>query len=293
VGRRVAVIGGGNTAFDAARTARRAGAEVVVLYRRSQDEMPATESEVNEALAEGVRIEYLVAPLRLDRVDGRPLVLTSSRMELAEPDRSGRRGPVRIPGSNFALDVDTVIAAVSHEPDWGGLEAVDHAGMFWAEADMIGDGLWAGGDVLGLGIAGHAIHEGRRAAETVHTHLCGLPPPPSDERRPAGPADILFELFPRLRRAEPGRLLAAEALGRPEAEVHLGLGEEEFLTEASRCLSCGSCFGCELCAMYCTLTCFHRVDEPEPGAYYALSLDRCVECGKCIEVCPCGYLEVG
>ncbi len=293
VGRSVAVIGGGNTAVDAARTARRAGAEVVVLYRRSRVEMPAIESEVDEALAEDVRIEFLVAPLRLERRDGTPLALTVSRMQLGEPDESGRRRPAPLPGSDFALEVETVIAAVSQEPGWEGLDGLSHGS--WLSADeggAVGDGLWAGGDVLGLGIAGDAVYHGRRAAEALHARLRGLPAPTEDERRLAEPDDILFELHPERQRAEPARLLPAEALRSPGAEVSLGIGEEQFLAETARCFSCGSCFGCEQCSMYCTLPCFSRLDQPAPGAHYSLSLDCCEECGKCVEVCPCGYLEV-
>ena len=293
VGRSVAVIGGGNTAVDAARTARRAGADVVILYRRSRDEMPAIGTEVEEALEEGVRILFLAAPVALERREDAPLALTAQRMRLGEPDASGRRRPVPIADSEFEIPVDTAVAAVSQEPKWEGLEGLREEG--WLEADESGavaHALWGGGDVLGLGIAGIAVSNGRLAAEALHARLRGLSTPAADERPPAGPDDILLDFHPKTSRARSARLPASEGLRQPDAEVCLGITEEQFTLEVSRCLSCGSCFGCEQCWMYCTPLSFTRLDEVAPGAYFSLSLEQCLECGKCVEVCPCGFLDL-
>jgi len=94
-------------------------------------------------------------------------------------------------------------------------------------------------------------------------------------------------------RNRPGRLPGEQWLAHPEAEIHLGLSEEQALQEAGRCLSCGSCFGCERCWMYCAHGCFSRLDEVRPGAYFALTPDACRACGKCVDLCPCGYLDGG
>ncbi len=293
VGRSVTVIGGGNTAVDAARTARRTGAAVTILYRRSREEMPAIDSEVEDALEEGVRIELLVAPVRLEQRDGGvSLALTVERMRLGEPDASGRRRPVPIPGSEFELATNTVIAAVSQVPRWHGLEEVADDG--WLVVDGKGavcNGLWAGGDVLGLGIVGDAVLQGRRAAEAVHARLRGLPEPNADGRPPVMADEILIDFYPARPRARSGHLTAAEALHAPQAEVNTGVSEEQFLEEVARCFSCGSCFGCEQCWMYCTALSFARLEERAPGRYFSLSLDSCLECGKCIDVCPCRFLR--
>ena len=294
VGRRVAVIGGGNTAMDAARTARRAGADVVILYRRTRDEIPAHELELEEALEEGVQIQFLVAPVSVAQGDrAGELTLTAARMELGEPDESGRRRPLRIEGSEFEMPVDTVIAAVSQEPLWDGLGELEVAGRLTTDTrGGAGPGLWSGGDVLEPGVAGTAIADGRRAAEALNALLRGLPLPVEAERSPVESDDVLPYFHANAPRASSLRLRPDERLSRPQAEVALGISEEEFIAEASRCFSCGSCFGCEQCWMYCTPLCFTRLEDVAPGDYFTLSLEACEECGKCIEVCPCGYLEV-
>jgi len=292
VGATVAVIGGGNTAVDAARTARRAGAEVTIVYRRSREEMPAIVAEVEEALTEGVALLLLSAPVRVERRDG-SLVLTVVRMELGEPDASGRRRPVAVAGAESELPVDTVIAAVSQEPAWSGLEELQRDG--WLAPDSTGaitDGVWGGGDVIELGICGTAIAHGRRAAEALQARLRGLPEPPPESRPPIGPAALRLDAYPPAARAEAARLAPDDAVRLPNAEVSFGIDEEQLLTEVSRCFSCGSCFGCEQCWMFCTVLSYDRLADPAPGAYFSLSLDQCLECGKCVEVCPCGFLEV-
>ncbi len=310
LGRRVVVVGGGDTAVDAARTARRAGSDVTILYRRAREEMPADEAEIDEALAEGVRIDLLTSPVEIKRNDGRMVGLVALRNELGEPDGSGRRRPVPVAGSEHDILADAVIAAVSQEPDWLGLEAFCGDGR-WLVSDDIGridDDVWAGGDVLGLGIAGMAIFHGRRAAETVHADLRGTHPGAGapgaaaihDERDgadsgsqvPIGADRLRMDLYAPRPPAEPEHLPVEAALADAQAEVGLRLTEEQFLAEVERCLSCGKCFGCEHCFMYCTPLCFSRVEEAEPGSYFALALEQCEECGKCVEICPCGFLEL-
>ena len=278
LGERVAVVGGGNTALDAARTARRTGAQVTVLYRRSSAEMPATLHEVEEARQEGIRFDFLVMPVAVEREDGRPRSLVLRCVELGKPDESGRRRPVPVPGSDFEMPVDAVIAAIAQEPDW--TQDTDD----WR--------LWAGGDMIGAGLAGVAIAQGRRAAETAHAHLTGLDPPPAQPRQQIGSEALRLDRYESRPAVTPDRLPVALALTDQEAEVNYGITEAQFLAEVERCLSCGSCFGCQQCWMYCTASCFTSVAEAAPGTYFTLSLDECRECGKCIEVCPCGYLEV-
>ena len=292
LGARVAVVGGGNTAIDAARTARRGGADVTLVYRRSREEMPASPHEVVEAEEEGVAFLFLAAPVGVEPASDGSLVLRASRMELGEPDESGRRRPVPIPGSALELEVDSVIAAVSQEPVWEGLEELHDGGRLAADAmGWVQGDVWAGGDVRNLGIAGEAIVQGRHAAETMHARLRGLPEPELDERPPIGPDEILFGFHEPAERATPTRVPPGERLQNPGLEVTRGLTRDEVLREANRCMSCGSCFGCEQCSMFCNAQCYTRVDEAGPGSYFTLSLDACEECGKCVEVCPCGFLQ--
>jgi len=296
LGSRVVVIGGGNTAMDAARTARRSGAEVTVLYRRSREEMPAIASEVDDAAEEGVHFEFLAAPLQVDRAsDGTLLGITACRMRLGEPDASGRRSPLAIEGSEFKLPADSVVAAVSQSPVIDGFETLDHQGSWFqvSEGGLIKHDILAGGDVLGLGIAGNAIVQGRRAAERLHQQLQGTgdagPQVAGDKAIDSG--RIKFESKLSVPAARQPRLPVQARISQPTAEVTGTIGEETFLAEVERCYSCGSCMGCEQCTMFCTPGCFTRLEEVGPGTYFTLALDNCEECGKCIEVCPCGFLE--
>jgi NADPH-dependent glutamate synthase beta subunit-like oxidoreductase/ferredoxin len=294
LGERVAVVGGGNTAVDAARAARRGGSRVTLLYRRTRGEMPAVAGEVDEALEEGVELVELVAPVAVLREAGGLRGLRLQRMRLGTPDPSGRRRPEPIPGSEHELAVDAVIAAVSQEPDWEGLDGLRPAGG-WIPADgygVVADGVWAGGDARGLGIAGLAISQGRLAAESVHARLRGLPDPAQAESGSRPLAQVRAAFYETLPRTDVPHLPPAERLARPDAEVVATVDEASFLREASRCLSCGSCFGCQHCWMYCNPGGYTRIDEVAPGTYFALDLGACEGCGKCIEVCPCGFLSV-
>jgi formate dehydrogenase major subunit len=297
LGERVVVVGGGNTAMDAARCARRAGAEVTILYRRTREEMPAIEHEIDEALEEDIELMQLSCPTRIERSgDGLLTGVVVQKMQLGEPDASGRRRPIPIEGSEFRLPVNSVIEAVSQTPVLEGLEALDHDGS-WLVGDAggeLGSNILAGGDALGLGIAGNAIVQGRRAAEELHARLSGIErvPPPEEVNPEIGPEQVLFESKPLTDAVHEQRLSGASRIDLGMQEFSGTISEQQFLREVERCFSCGSCFGCEQCFMYCTAGCFTKVEEVKPGMYFSLNLDQCQECGKCVEVCPCGFLEV-
>jgi NADPH-dependent glutamate synthase beta subunit-like oxidoreductase/Pyruvate/2-oxoacid:ferredoxin oxidoreductase delta subunit len=297
LGSRVVVVGGGNTAIDAARVAKRSGAEVTVLYRRSRAEMPAVDFEIEDALEEGVNLVLLAAPVRIERTtDGKPDSLIACRMRLGEPDSSGRCRPLRVPDSEFRLPLDSLIAAVSQAPVLQGLDALNHEGD-WLVADAsgaVGHDVLAGGDVLELGIAGSAIMQGRMAAEQVFSRLRGIQNdiPMDDSLSGVGSDQVKFDSKPESDAVRGSRLAGDIRITMGSAEVVSTISEEQFLAETERCFSCGSCFGCEQCSMFCTSGCFTKVDEVMPGMYFTLALDECKECGKCVEVCPCGFLEV-
>lgn len=286
LGKQVVVVGGGNTAMDAARTARRLGAATTVLYRRTRDEMPAIEEEVEDAHAEGVEFVFLASPVRIVREGTGILAVEAQRMRLDAPDETGRRRPVPIPGECLRLPADSVIAAVSQEPDWTDLDDLRDA--------TSGDGVFRGGDVRALGIAGAAIAHGRQAAEAAHARLRGGEPVPvRDDRAAIATGEVKPEFYASREPVAPPRTSVAERLADPERETVATLGEEQFLAEVSRCFSCGLCFGCQHCWTYCNALGFARILEPAPGAYFAIALDRCESCGKCVDLCPCGYLSPG
>jgi NADPH-dependent glutamate synthase beta subunit-like oxidoreductase len=178
IGKKVAVIGGGNVAVDVARSALRLGAKgVEIYYRRSRREMPAIPEEVEEAIREGVKIHFLASPIKIIGKGGRAAGMECIRMKLAEPDKTGRRKPVPITGSNFNVQADTVIAAIGQRVDRRALKELDtnqdgtvRVNPETGETSM--KGVFAGGDVVtGPGWAIDAIAAGKKGAESIHRHL--------------------------------------------------------------------------------------------------------------------------
>jgi ferredoxin len=249
--------------------------------------------EIEDAQAEGVAIQFLAAPLAILREAGRVAGVQVQRMVLGEADASGRRAPEPVPGDTYDLPATTVIAAVSQRPDWSGLE-----GLFPApgatrpdSSGRIAEGVWGGGDAAGLGTVTRAIGQGRRAAEGLHAQLRGRPAPGPDPRQLVTSETMHLDYYAGGERARAGASSIESRFDDPTAEIQAGLGNEQFLAEIGRCLSCGSCMGCGNCWMYCNAHSYARSDTPQPGAYFIFNQTHCEGCAKCIEVCPCGYLS--
>jgi len=189
VGERVAVIGGGNVAVDSARTALRLGAkEVSIIYRRSRDEMPANPYEIKEAEGEGVRIQFLVAPKRILGQNEHVTGLECIKMELGEPDETGRRAPKPVEGSEFSIPVDTVILAIGEAPDLSFLPKeieINEGNTIAVEpfsVETSQPGVFAGGDcVSGPATVIEAIVAGKKAAEYIHQYLRNEKVPKTEE----------------------------------------------------------------------------------------------------------------
>ena len=292
VGKRVLVIGGGNTAIDAARTARREGAAVTLCYRRSEADMPAAAHEVEDARREGVEFRFLASPTRVIREGDAVRAIEIQKMRLGEADEQGRPQPMPIPGCVAELEADTLIVAASQETDLHGLESIhaDHQWLHTAEDGHLDADLWAGGDDRGPGIASRGIAQGRFAAEAAHAELRGEQPP-ATHTLPVPAGTVKTDYYPEQPRSGIHRRPAGEWLSNPNREIDQTLDYEQACKEAARCMSCGLCFDCEQCFMYCNAGGFTRIEKVGPGQYYALALDACEGCGKCIELCPCGYLE--
>ena len=317
VGASVAVIGGGNTAIDAARSALRLGSEVTILYRRSRAEMPAIPEEIEEALEEGVKIRYLTAPVELLTEDGRVTGLKCVKMELGAPDESGRRRPLPIAGSEFTVEVDTVIPAIAQEADLSFLQLptsnlqlpveVEQGRIVINEAGATTrPGIFAGGDVaIPFGTVAHAVGSGKRAALAIDQYLRGEELagfPPLDEAvhaipRNIDPAIVRFEdlnlaYFEELERTEQSQRLVEERV-RGFEEVNLGFSEEEAQAEAERCFSCGTCNLCDTCLIFCPDVAIVRTPPLSPPTFggderggYEINYDYCKGWGICAEECP-------
>ena len=298
IGKRVAVIGGGFTAIDAARTARRLGAEeVFVLYRRTRGEMPATEEEVWEAEEEGVRVMYLVSPREIVAEGGKVSGVRLLNYVLEEKqDSSGRRRPVEVPGTEFVLKIDTVISAVGQAVRLDG-EIVRMTGRGTVQVDEATlatsiDGVFAGGDcVLGPKNVISAVAHGKKAAVSIDKLLAGkdacldYDPPELETDKEAvllrhGEKPRAWR--PKVNLRKPSERAADFAAYEPV------LTEEQAVAEAGRCLACGCGAGCQICYDICKQFAYEMDDRGR----VCLDEEKCVACGVCVQRCPNAAIEM-
>lgn len=257
IGRRAAIIGGGNSAVDAARTLLRLGAEEVrILYRRSRQEIPAIPEEIAAAEEEGILLDVLVAPVRIVAEDGRVTALECRRMELGEPDESGRRQPIPIPGSEFIVETDMVVPAIGQEPDLSCIspELCDERGRLGvdpATGAASRRGVFAAGDVLQPASVIEAIGAGKRAAAAILRFLRG------EEEPAAGPVGEPVRLSTQELEEQERQSRQEPAVLRPRqrkhsfAEAERAFTREQAVAEAGRCLACGVCSECLQCVAVC------------------------------------------
>ena len=275
VGRRCAVIGGGNVAMDVCRSAVRLGAEeTYIIYRRSQDEMPADPEEVKEAMEEGVKFRFLNAPVEIIGRDGKVSALKVEAMELGEPDEKGRRRPVGT-GRFETIELDSVIGAIGQTVDWGGLDVgrLVTTKKGTAEADALTyqtaqPDIFVGGDCYtGPSFAINAIAAGKEAAISLHRYVHpGQTLTAGRDRREYRALDkehVMLDVasFDNDRRQEPG-YNAAKA--KTFADARVTFNEEQVRKECARCLGCGAtkvdsylCIGCGLCTTKCKFDAIH------------------------------------
>jgi NADPH-dependent glutamate synthase beta subunit-like oxidoreductase len=274
VGQKVAIIGGGNVAIDVARAARRLGAaEVNIIYRRTRTEMPAWEEEIQAAEDEGTQITYLSAPQEVLTRDGKVVGLRCIRMELSEPDSSGRKRPIPVPGSEYDIEIDQLIPAIGQRPDLSVLENV--TGMTFSrwgttEVDSVTfaterDGVFAGGDLqTGPWVAIGAIGAGKEAAESILRYIEGRDM--AEGREPIIYEDPCYRPIPEdepvMQRASMPELALDKRQGNFN-EVELGYEEAAGQAEASRCLNCGYCCECYQCVDACLANAIDHSQQEE------------------------------
>lgn len=305
-GRRVVVIGGGNAAIDAARVAVRLGAEVMIVYRRSRFEMPAIPGEIWEAEQEGVTFEFQSAPVEIVEAGeeaigkaaaaaGRPaLTVKFIRTEPGPPDESGRHRPVAIEGSEFTLAADTIIAAVGQKHDPSGIESIlDDKGRVQISSTLSTneDGIFAGGDMLSPHFATTAIGHGRKAARAIVEYLQGgvyrLPYQP----KPVDASEILLDYYQVLLRNDEDTKAVAERT-KDFREVNIPLSADKAVDESRRCMSCGRCFLCDRCRIYCPWEAISKDMSRPIGFNMFTDYARCSGCSICAMTCPCRYIQM-
>jgi len=287
LGRRVVVVGGGNTAIDAARTARRLGAtESLVVYRRTRDRMPAHDSEVSEAVEEGVLFRWLSTIAHAD--EGRVMV---ERMEL---DESGFPRPT---GELEELAADSVVLALGQESDLSLVAdapdvAVDDGVVQVDGSFMTGHpGIFAGGDMVpAQRTVTVSIGHGKQAARAVDAWLGARPYEPPGEPEPVAFDRLNTWYYSDAPHAVRPRLETARRTSTFD-EVVGGLDADTALYEARRCLSCGSCFECDNCYGVCPDNAVRKLGPfAETGEKFAFDYDYCKGCGICVQECPAGAI---
>ena len=315
---RVGVVGGGDVAMDCARVAKRLGGDAVVIYRRTMEEMPAHREEVVGLLKEGITIQELSAPKAVEAAGGKLTGLRCSAMKLGEPDASGRRRPVEVPGADFTIGLDFLVAAIGQQP---ALEFLDGKGVErnrkgYIVADAAGatsvKDVFAGGDAVNDGplTLVKAQGDGKRIAAEILRRVAGIPHAP-EAMRCEGGLDLPAEIRKRATRVARVGIPELPAFGRMGFdEVVLTLKKEDAQAEAGRCLRCDRF--CSICASVCPNHAFltYQTDafsaelatwtvrggkavegRPEAfavaQAYQTVVLtDFCNECANCATFCP-------
>ena len=294
----VVVLGGWNGSFDAARAARRLGANATVVYSRTRDEMPAFPDVVEEAEQEGVGFELLTRPIEVVKEGSKAVGLVCQRCQLGEADDRGRRRSRAVWGERFERPFTTLISTLTEEPNFA--SSLSRVGVDDNPMSAGGDfttsleGVYVSGDANKLDLITTAIGQGRLVAEQIHADLTG------EGQEVEQPAVILqdkikLEWYEASDRRVREVLPVAERLGDGgmDREVNLGLGRDNAIEEGKRCFSCGMCMDCDNCWMYCQDQAVEKLDKDLPvGEHYHYKFELCTGCEKCMEECPCGYLKM-
>lgn len=322
VARQVAVIGGGNTAVDCARTAGRLGGkQVMIIYRRSRAEMPALPEDVASAEQEGIRIEILCTPKRLISEKGRLSAIECLRMDLGVPDESGRPRPVPIPGTEHIIPVQTIIAAVGQVPETSFVKelglSVDRMGLIKISPGTTATnipGVFAGGDSAGgKAYVADAIGSGKLGALAIFCYLEGKDLKKElKDHQIGGSASFSFQHFmnPDMNPIDLKTVVPFDKINtlcfsygvrenNPECfspekdlssfeETTGGLAPAEMEAEIARCFQCGTCTQCDLCFLICPD--LSIVKAGKDG--YSVKRDYCKGCGMCVSSCPRQVIEM-
>ena len=312
-GKTVAVIGGGNSAVDAARTAKRITPDVYIIYRRTRNEMPALKHEIEEAELEGIKFHYLVAPVKVIVENGKAKGLECVKMELGEPDSSGRRRPEPVPNSEFVIDTDCIITALSQEADLeflgddSGLEATKWGTLVVDDGlQTAKKGIFAGGDVaLGPSTIIECIAQGHLASKSIDCYLRGVD---FKESKDKTMVTLIEGDYIQERESNFDSTPREEMTTIPKSQrgsfdlVELGFAESQARVEADRCLKCDlsiqvvaeDCILCGRCSSVCPVDALEQVDADTGGDYkphvskdgvVIRHTDVCIRCGNCKD-CP-------
>ena len=285
LGRRVAIYGGGNTAMDAARVAKRLGHEPLIIYRRDREHMPAHPFEADEAIEEGVKIHWLRTIKTIEQ--------TSFTVEVMEIDESGRPRPT---GKTETIEADSLVLALGQDVDTAFLRQVPGVeisadGVVRVGPDLMTGhaGIFAGGDMVpSERTVTIAVGHGKKAARAIDAWLKGERVAPREKHRTVGFEDLHVWYQTDAASREQARLEGG-ARTASFAEVVGDLSEADARYEARRCLSCGNCYECDGCLGACPS---HAVIKLGRGSRYRFDYDKCTGCAVCFEQCPCHAIDM-
>ena len=313
LGEKVIVIGGGNTAIDVSRTVLRLGRKAGILYRRTRNEMPAYDEEIDDALEEGTQIQHLLSPVSIQKSKQGGLSIVCVRMKLEGKDKDGRMRPVPIEGETVSFEADNIILATGEVPDldylpedfslkktqipvneWGQTEnekvfaGGDIIAQPWTIADAIGSAKRAAIAIDVFLREGKIQEDTKSTPRTMREHLGFVEPHADGDQKIASSEDMNLDYERLLSGMEQGKLTPENRTQNFE-EVHQGLAFNDALEEARRCLSCGVCRMCGNCYLFCPDSCVY-LDE-EKGRY-VIDYEFCKGCGICHNECPVATIEL-
>jgi NADPH-dependent glutamate synthase beta subunit-like oxidoreductase/Pyruvate/2-oxoacid:ferredoxin oxidoreductase delta subunit len=310
IGPRVAIIGGGNTAMDAARCALRLGVQPTVYYRRTRQEMPALAEEIEDTLHEGIEIKFLTTPVKVLEENGKVAGMECVKMELGEPDSSGRRRPIPIDGSNYTIELETIIAAIGEQCDLSFLPKEILEDDWAIKIDDLGrtsdNKIFAGGDAADQPrTVAHAIGSGKRAAIAIDAYLQGIDLSDRMDKlrigqkgtlaiqryiNPAKPPnsqvvtidDINLDYFVPEPKVEP-KVRSIKDYKDNFEEEKIGYSDDKSVKEACRCFNCGTCNQCDNCFTVCPDVAIRRDHKSNR---YRINYNYCKGCLVCVHECP-------
>ncbi len=303
VGKKVIVIGDGDVAMDAVRLAIRIGCpDVTLVSAVGRNDMKCSPNEFNEASHEGMKVQYSIGSQEILTDGGKLKGLKVIKMEPKAKGEEGWNSPIPflrykpIAGTEFTIEADQVVSAIGQALDWSGFESIQN-GNPWVKVDKSyqvkgKEGVFSGGDALSLTLLTTAIGHGRKAADSIDAYINSKPMPEYPRSDVIPYEDIgnyYFKKVPQIKRSHRETTNVVHDF----KEIIQVLDQDTTKKESERCMSCGLCFECNQCMLYCPQEAITKFSKNSIGEVMYTYYEKCVGCHICAEVCPCGYIHMG